>query len=94
MIREFYDLSRASRSPLDTNLGTLPPSIKKLVFDLQYNNGLGGPKSRAHLFNPIRNRNWEKVKEEVKRYPIDKKRDAWRLKQVDEAQIWERRKDR
>ncbi|MGH1403806.1 MAG: peptidoglycan-binding domain-containing protein [Alphaproteobacteria bacterium] len=72
------------------NPNGLPPSIKKLVFDLQYNNGLGGPKSRAHLFNPIRNRNWAKVKEAVRRYPIDKERDAWRLKQVDEAQAWER----
>lgn len=78
------------------NPDDLPPSIKKLVFDLQYNTGLGGPKERAPLFDPIRNRDWNTVKNELKKdkYKIAPERDQWRLKQIDEAQVWERKKDR
>ncbi len=70
----------------------LPPSVRKLILDLQFNNGLGEI-SRKELFDAIKTRNWSKAKEETRRFKIDPTRNNWRLRQIDDAVKWEENKN-
>ncbi|MBL3677539.1 MAG: hypothetical protein JKP92_08585 [Alphaproteobacteria bacterium] len=73
---------------------TVPPSIKMLLLDLQYNNGLGDKSARKHLIDPIRSRDWQRVKQEVRKYPISADRDRRRQEYVDEAIQWDAQRAR
>ncbi|GEM_PF-2823645 len=69
----------------------VPPSAQKLLLDLQYNGALGNTDHRKGIVDAIRARDWTTLKGVLAqdKYKIGESRDAWRLKQADEALEWD-----